>query len=339
MPKTTTQKDPAKVTPTKAPASAPADAAAPNQKTLIAPNSQVSVKIAWSVIAPVYEKHLKKAAAHVQTPGFRKGKVPLSMVEERIDLNHLYEHVLQEVLPDVYLAELKKTEKKPISQPEIDPKHLHKGEDWELDVYFAEQPEINVGKYQETVKKAKKLAATEIKEVTEARAKSAKEAVESTKATDPKTTAAPSTDLTQSEQDDITLKHIFRELVTTVEPAIPELLVRQEMNRELRQLGEKLAELGIPIEQFLTSRKMTAEQLRQEYGAMALSSLQVEFLLAEVAKVATLQAADEEVSAELEKITKDLAQPLTDDQRTEYRSYIFSQLTKQKVMKHLLEVV
>jgi FKBP-type peptidyl-prolyl cis-trans isomerase (trigger factor) len=302
----------------------------------IVENSKITVKIPWAKVAPSYDKILKKAAQNVKTDGFRIGKVPLPIVEQMIDKSKLLEQVLDEVLPAAYREALVDSKKIPISQPEIDPIAMEKGKDWEFNIFFAEKPEIVLGKYQDAVKKGLAEAAKEItekeKELKTDPAK-AKAANKTTQPSDEKP-AAP-TELTDAQKDDVKLKHIFKHLVDSVQPKVQEILVRQDANREIERLVQQLDQLKIDVNDYLKSRGMEAEQLRQEYMGIALSTLQLEFILAEIAKDQKITVSDQEVDKTLDEMTGGKMTP-EERAQSEYRSYLFSTLVKQKVVKHLL---
>lgn len=315
-----------------------------NQPQLpIAPNSQVAVTIPWATIEPAYQKAVRRFARNAKVDGFRKGKVPAALAEQMVDQNALVEHVLQTVLPDAYSEAVKAADKKPISQPEVDPVKAEKGSDWEIIAYFAEAPEIKLGKYQDAVKKGAKEAEKEIKEREEELKKkadeqkaAAKEKKEVASDTD-NAPELPTTELTDAQKDDIKVRHIFRHLVEQVNPQIAELLVRREADRELRRLLEQLDQLKLSVDSYLQSRNMNADQLRLEYISSAATSLQLEFTLAEIGKAEKITADDKEVDETIDRVFGDKA---TDEQRqnSEYRTYIYSSLVKQKIAKYLLSL-
>lgn len=302
------------------------------QSPLIGPNSKVTVTIPWATVQPVYQKNLQKLSSKLQASGFRKGKVPAHMAEQMIEPMNLIEPVLQEVLPSAYSDVLQKEKKRPISSPEFDPRHVGKNVDWEIDIYFAEMPELQLGKYKDVVKKVKPAALKEIEEALKSRQEATKN-LEKTEGQKPE----PLTELPQAEQEEIRLKHIYRELATTIKPLVPELLVRQEANRQLEQLQKQLDQMKISVQRYLEIRKMTGEQLQQEYAGIAVSQMQLEFILAELAKTEKVEVSDQEVDTKLDELSKE---PLTTEQKQShpYRSYLFSTLLKEKVNKFLLSL-
>jgi FKBP-type peptidyl-prolyl cis-trans isomerase (trigger factor) len=302
---------------------------------IVQPNSKITVTVSWKKVEPVYTQVLQKAAQHLKADGFRLGKVPPHLAEKMLKKDALYEEVIEKVLPTEYSAALKDSKKLPISRPEVEPIQLEKGQDWIFDIYFAEQQPVVLGKYQDSVKKAAKEAQKEIEERNAEMKKAAKTEPKAGE-TAPDKTATP-TELTEAQVEDVKLKHIFKILVETVKPKVQEILVRTEVNREIQRLVDQLCQLNLKVEDYLKSRQVTPEQLQQEYAASAVTSLQIEFILAEIAKEQKLAVTDKEIDETLEKIG---GGKLSAEQRqdADYRSYLFSTLLKQKVVQHLLNV-
>jgi len=308
---------------------------------LIAPNSQVTVTLPWDKINAAYAKLLTRAALNIKTDGFRKGKVPAKLAESMIDQNKLYDQAVQEVFPEFYLEEIKKLDKNPISQPDVEPIETEPNKDWKFTVWFAERPEINLKEYQKVIDTAHKSAEEEIAEKTAELAKPAPKAEKAEKGEkaapdkDAKPAKEEPKELTQAQKEDIKLKHIFRDLAESVKPQIPELLVRQEVNHELEHLVEQLQQLNIKVEDYLQSRQVTAEQLQQEYAGMAVSSLQIEFIIAEIAKDQKMTVEEAEIDKTLDQVG-DGKMSEADRKNPDTRSYVFSSLLKQKVINKLL---
>jgi len=318
MPKTT-----AKMT---QPAETPEKAPAPSLP--IAPNSQVKITVPWTTVDPAYQKALRRYARDVKIDGFRKGKAPLHLVEGMVKQTALIEYVLQVILPDAYAAVIQAEDKHPISQPEVDPVKIDKGSDWELIAYFAETPEIKLTKYDEAVKKGIQEAEQEI--ATQEKTLQENTAEQLTEKTQP-------INLTAEQKDELKTRFIFKQLVELFHPQIPELLVRREADRELRRLVEQLEQHKLSVERYLESRQMDAEQLRLEYLSAAVTSLQLEFILAEIGKAEKITVDEKEIDDTLDRV---FGEKLSDTQRqnNEYRSYVFSSVVKQKIAKHLLSL-
>jgi len=89
------------------------------------------------------ENRLKQAARTVTIKGFRKGKVPMSVVQQRFGAG-----VRQEVVGDVisrsFYAAVQKENVKPAGQPAIQPKQLAAGKDLEYVAVFEVYPTVTL---------------------------------------------------------------------------------------------------------------------------------------------------------------------------------------------------
>jgi len=77
-------------------------------------------------------------------------------------------------------------------------------------------------------------------------------------------------------------------LVTETKVVIPDLLIEEEANHRLAALAENVTTLGMTIEQYLTTKKLTAEELKAKLAQEAKSDLISEFTLLEVQKTQKL---------------------------------------------------
>ncbi len=311
-----------------------------DQKSLpIAPNSQVTLTIPWATVEPAYTNAVKALAQRIKVDGFRQGKLPFAMAEERVDQSAVLERTLQKVLPPVYTAELEKTKQLPLTQPEIEPVKAEKGQDWEITVYFAVRPSITLGQYRPVVIEAIQASQKDIVEEEKKLAEKVGEEKVPAISEKKETSEIPATPITLTDQqkEDFTTRYIFKALVEEINPQIPELLVRREANRDLDRLLNQLTQLKLSVDDYLKSRQLTPDQLRQEYMAVGVSALQIEFILAEIAKAEKFTVEDKEIDKTLTtmaggKITDELLQ------NPDYRTAVFSTLLKQKVAKFLLSL-
>ncbi|MEK7154687.1 MAG: trigger factor [Patescibacteria group bacterium] len=73
-------------------------------------------------------------------------------------------------------------------------------------------------------------------------------------------------------------------LVAETKVVIPDLLIEEEANHRLAALAENITSLGMTIEQYLTTKKLTAAELKAKLAQEAKSDLSSEFILLEVQK-------------------------------------------------------
>lgn len=304
------------------------------KKSMIVPNESVKIVLEWSSVDVLYKKALNKFAKNVKAEGFRVGKAPLAIVEQKVGFEKIADEVLRDLLPEAYTKQIEKENKKPITSPEFNPISLKKGEDWSLEAFFSVLPEVKLGDYKKVAKKAKVEAA---KFVTERNAEIKKEAEAHEKGEhghdhDHEHSHQP---LGENEIKEINLQHIFRDLVAEFAPAIGELLLRQETQAEYERLLEQLKQYNISPEDYMQRRGVTIEQLSQELAGTVLSRLQLDFIMAAISQAEKLEATDEEVQKELLQITNlKMRQEIEKNQN--YLTQIKANLLQRKTLDLLL---
>ncbi len=87
------------------------------------------------------EDRIKQAARNVSIKGFRKGKVPVSVVKQRFGAN-IRQEVVGDVISRSFYAAVQKENVKPAGQPSIQPKQLAPGKDLEYIAVFEVYPSV-----------------------------------------------------------------------------------------------------------------------------------------------------------------------------------------------------
>ncbi len=94
------------------------------------------------------EAKIKELGRQVRVPGFRPGKAPRRVIENRLGRDYIYMEALQEQLPGWYSQAVVETAVRPIDQPEIhfdDP--LDEEEGFKFSATVEVRPEANLGGY------------------------------------------------------------------------------------------------------------------------------------------------------------------------------------------------
>ena len=89
---------------------------------------------------------LAEAAKTVKINGFRKGKVPMSVIKTRFGQG-VRQEVLGDVMSRAYYAAVNEQKIKPAGQPRIEPKSLDAGKDLEFVATFEVYPEITLADF------------------------------------------------------------------------------------------------------------------------------------------------------------------------------------------------
>lgn len=110
---------------------------------------------------------LKQLQPEVSAPGFRKGKVPLNLVEKQVDAKYLESQYLDIALTELYRKALQEHKKQPLSRPEVDLKTSVPYEQLEFTVTVDVVPPIKLPDYTKLSKQKKevKVSKKDVEEV------------------------------------------------------------------------------------------------------------------------------------------------------------------------------
>lgn len=96
---------------------------------------KLTVEIPFTDLKPHLDRAYKSIAEQVTIPGFRKGKVPSAVIDQRFGRGAVLQEAINEAIPQAYQAAVAEAEVHPMAQPEID---VTKLEDNELVEFVAE---------------------------------------------------------------------------------------------------------------------------------------------------------------------------------------------------------
>ncbi len=271
---------------------------------------ELTITIPWAKVKENYQKVLEKMASETTIKGFRKGKAPLKLVEEKIGKQNLYEETLKQLLPEIYLEAVKEHQLKPVVNPQISVNSLEEGKDWQIKTLTCELPPVELGDYQDYVKKA--LASEKI--------------------------WVPGKDekKTSPEDENQKLDKIFKSLLENARVDLPKLLLDDEVNRMLSRLIDQTARLGLTVEQYLASTGKTTEQIKDEYRQEAEQTLKLELILSSIADKEKIKISDEEVEKMIQAIPEE--ENRQSFENPEQKAYIRQLLRKRQVIDNLTKL-
>lgn len=113
------------------------------EKNLIKLTFEVSTNDFSDAMGRAYRKNAKKYSV----PGFRKGKVPRSVIEKYYTEAVFYDDAINDVLPSAYENALKEAEIEAAARPEIDVEEIKKGEPVVFTALVTTKPEVKLGEY------------------------------------------------------------------------------------------------------------------------------------------------------------------------------------------------
>ncbi|WP_026884620.1 trigger factor [Clostridium akagii] len=107
------------------------------------------------------KKAYKKNSKKYDVPGFRKGKAPLSIIEQYFGAGVFYEDAVNFCCDDTYPAALEENNIKPVDYPEIDIVEIGEGKDLVYTAKVTVVPEVELGEYKGVEVKTVKYPVTE----------------------------------------------------------------------------------------------------------------------------------------------------------------------------------
>jgi len=110
--------------------------------------SPTRIKLTIEVPFEEFETNLKAAyktiGSQISIPGFRKGKVPAAVVDQRVGRGAVLDEAINSALPGWYNQALQESKIQPLSQPEIDLTKFADGEPIEVTAELDVRPEITL---------------------------------------------------------------------------------------------------------------------------------------------------------------------------------------------------
>ena len=89
---------------------------------------KITVEIPFSDLKPSVDKAYREIAQSVTIPGFRKGKVPPMVIDQRFGRGMILQEALNEALPRFYGAAVAENNLNPLAQPEVEVTKLEDGD-------------------------------------------------------------------------------------------------------------------------------------------------------------------------------------------------------------------
>ena len=293
------------------------------QPDIIVGNTILKITIPAKDAAAASSLAVNKLKKKLKLPGFRAGKVPANVAEQHLDFEQVAQEALQELLPELYTEAVTKGKHKPLTNPEFRPVKIEKVGDWEIEAHIAEKPELKLPKYAEVVKKTIKKAKAEIAE-------------QNKKAEKSKDKKEPAKKDEEAEKTHI-LQHIYSDLAAEFRPQVPELLVKREIEADIREMERQLQGMKLSIAEYLKRSGQTEEDFSQQVTVRAVTKLQSVLITDAIAQEAKITIEDKDIDAKLDTL-EDKEFVKKERNNPEYRSVVHQSLFNERVHEHLLSL-
>ncbi len=252
----------------------------------------LTIPLSIDAIKAAREEVIDHAVAAMEVSGFRKGKAPRNVVEEKLDPLNLKEDILRHLLPKAYSDAVLEHKLKPIMSPKINVSKLDDGKEWEFIATTCEMPEVTLKDYTDAVKNV---------------------------------TAKSKIVVPGKEQKEVSFDEIMQAVMGKSTVVIPSVLIESEVDRLLSQMLDEVKTLGLTLDQYLASTHKTVEEVKKEYAARATNDITVEFVLQKVADEQSLSVSDREIE---EAITK--APTPAEKENLEKNKYLLAAILRQQ---------
>lgn len=107
----------------------------------------LTVEVSADKFNEALDQAFKKVVKDVQLPGFRKGRVPRGLFEQRFGVESLYQDAVDIVLPEAYTTAVEETGISPVDQPSIDITQIERGQPLIFTAEVTVKPEVKLGDY------------------------------------------------------------------------------------------------------------------------------------------------------------------------------------------------
>lgn len=109
----------------------------------------LTVTVPAEKVDKALDQAFKKVVKQINVPGFRKGKVPRPIFEQRFGVEALYQDAVDILLPEAYVEAIDETDIKPVAQPEVNVTQIEKGKDFIFEATVTVEPEVKLGDYKD----------------------------------------------------------------------------------------------------------------------------------------------------------------------------------------------
>ena len=116
-------------------------------ETLTPTRVKLTVEVPFEELQPSMDEAYARIAKSVTVPGFRKGKVPARIIEQRFGREAVLEEAVNDALPKAYEKALEEHQLVPLSRPEVNVDELKDGESLTFSAELDIRPEFDLPAY------------------------------------------------------------------------------------------------------------------------------------------------------------------------------------------------
>ncbi len=299
------------------------------------------------------ETALKHLNEHIEIDGFRKGKIPQSVLIQKVGEQALLEECTEHAIESVYADVVTEAKIHPIAHPKIVITKITKGSPVELTLTFEVMPEITLPDFKKIAKKAKPkqetIEVTEkeiedvLAEIKHYHQKEGEAEVEVTdelvqKLGDFKDLADFKTKITENLKKEkeakvtqTVRKTILDAITKETQIEVPNTFIERELDQMTHEFSYELSRMGQTFENYKTISKKTEEEIREEWKEKAKARVIDELVLQKIADTENIKPDEQKVK---EEVTH-MVEHYPDTPKERIQAFVEDMQTKQEVFKFL----
>ncbi|HZC25490.1 MAG TPA: trigger factor [Actinopolymorphaceae bacterium] len=116
-------------------------------ETLSPTRVRLTVEVPFEELRTSLDAAYREIARQVTIPGFRKGKIPPQIIDQRVGRSYVLEQAVNDAIPRLYVNALQENEVEPLGQPELDVSEFADGNDLTFTAEVDIRPEITLPDY------------------------------------------------------------------------------------------------------------------------------------------------------------------------------------------------
>ena len=117
-------------------------------ETLSPTRAKLTVEVPFEELKPSLDAAYKAIAQQINVPGFRRGKVPPTVIDRQVGRGAVLDQAVNDLLPKAYVEALQENSLEPIAQPEIEVTRLDDNDVLEFTAEVDVKPEITLPDYE-----------------------------------------------------------------------------------------------------------------------------------------------------------------------------------------------
>ncbi|MDG4783341.1 trigger factor [Micromonospora sp. WMMD961] len=113
-------------------------------ETLSPTRVRLAIEVPFVELEPSLKKAYREIGSQVQVPGFRRGKVPTAVIDQRVGRGTVLNEAVQEAIPENILAAVREHDLKTLGRPDVEITEFNDGDSLNFTAEVDVRPEITI---------------------------------------------------------------------------------------------------------------------------------------------------------------------------------------------------